>query len=298
MPPDRPELTTFNRALVDFALPPGKTQASKHIRRLHWYVSCRLVIEGGFDPEYILPRPPILVERKGTRSILHHDPEIAKGGERPVFGGLKTKDVDVTVMIPAVGPVLTISLKGISKSFRNLTNRMEEAVGDCTNLHMAYPALVCGFWQLLRANEEDYPDGAGSIKLVDGVYDRDDVSILSGGRPTDKVARYSRALERLSGRNDLRESPSTYEACALTVVQCRGTPAETRVYSAFPRRDAGLDPNEMFKRLYSCYDRRFVYLAAKLEKHTKRETWDPESPLLVDTVQGSREFDEMRPRIG
>ena len=207
-----------------------------------------------------------------TRRILHHDPEIAKGGERPILGGLKTKDVDVTVMIPAVGPVLAISLKGISKSFRNLTNRMEEAVGDCTNLHMAYPALVCGFWQLLRANEEDYPEGAGSIKLVDGAYDRDDVSFLSGGQPTDKVARYSRALERLSGRNDLREPPSTYEACALTVVQCRGTPAETRVYSSFPRRDAGLDANEMFKKLYSCYDRRFVYLASKLEKaHEARD---------------------------
>lgn len=67
---------------MDFAFPVHSVQSSRHIRRLHWYVSCRLVIEGGFDPRNILPRPPILVQRQGNRRILHHAPEAAKQRDR------------------------------------------------------------------------------------------------------------------------------------------------------------------------------------------------------------------------
>ena len=33
-----------------------------------------------------------------------------------------------------------------------MTNRMEETIGECTNLHITYPALVLGYLVLLRAN--------------------------------------------------------------------------------------------------------------------------------------------------
>lgn len=296
MPPDAPELTTFRRALMDFAFPVHSVQSSRHIRRLHWYVSCRLVIEGGFDPRNILPRPPIVVQRKGRRRILHHAPEAAKGGERTILGGLKTKQLDVTVTIPAVGPVLAVSLKGTNNAFRNLTNRMEEAAGDCTNIHMAYPALVYGFWHVLRANEEDYPTEGGNLRLKDGTYDRQDVAILSGGRPLEAVERYSEALKRLSGRTDLREPPSTYEACSLTLVQCRGERDETTIYPEFPPSEAELDFNDFFRKLYASYDRRFIYHAPALKSRTRRENWDSESPLLVDTILESEDFGEMPPR--
>lgn len=77
--------------------------------------------------------------------MLVHDPERAAGGELTVLGGLKTKDVDVVVTKPAIGPCIAVSIKGTLNAFRNLTNRMEEAVGDCTNLHISYPNLVYGF---------------------------------------------------------------------------------------------------------------------------------------------------------
>ena len=75
-------------------------------------------------------------------------------GERTILGGLKTKDVDVVVAKHGIGPVMAVSMKGTLNAFRNLTNRMEEAVGDCTNLHISYPALVYGFLQVMRANRE------------------------------------------------------------------------------------------------------------------------------------------------
>ena len=84
------------------------------------------------------------MNRSGARSKLVHDPGLGGTGERTVYGGLKTKNVDVVVTKEGIGPVLAVSCKGAIGAFRNLTNRMEEAVGDCTNLQIAYPPLVCG----------------------------------------------------------------------------------------------------------------------------------------------------------
>jgi hypothetical protein len=50
------------------------------------------------------------------------------------------------------GLVLAVSCKGVTKAFRNLTNRMEETIGECTNLHITYPAMVIGYFAILRAN--------------------------------------------------------------------------------------------------------------------------------------------------
>lgn len=50
--------TNQSDALAAFAEFMGKTQSASHIKPLHWYVACRLVIEGGFDPDDIVPRPP------------------------------------------------------------------------------------------------------------------------------------------------------------------------------------------------------------------------------------------------
>ena len=44
-----------------------------------------------------------------------------------MLGGLKTKDVDVVVSKPGIGPCVAVSIKGTLNAFRNLTNRMEEA---------------------------------------------------------------------------------------------------------------------------------------------------------------------------
>src|SRR5574340_1812849 len=122
-------------ALSRFASNATGTQGAAHIRPLHWYVACRLVIEGGFDPDDITPRPPLVVQTRGQRRILACDPTTGRGGERTILGGLKTKVVDVVVTRNGIGPVIAVSMKGTVGAFRNLTNRMEEAVGDCTNLH-------------------------------------------------------------------------------------------------------------------------------------------------------------------
>jgi hypothetical protein len=143
-------------AFQAFATHTGKTESAGHIKPLHWYVACRLVLEGGFDPAWITPRPPFKIKQKGKkkerRYRIEHDPNEGQGGEQTILGGLKTKNVDVVVSIPGLGPVLAVSCKGVTKAFRNLTNRMEETIGECTNLHITYPAMVVGYFAILRAN--------------------------------------------------------------------------------------------------------------------------------------------------
>lgn len=296
--PEAPELVDIDTALKRFAFPNNITQSSDHIRRLHWYTACRLVIEGGFDPGRVVPRPPFKVVKRAKRTFLHHDPLEAKAGERTVLGGLKTKQVDVTVSLPGIGPVLAISLKGTHNAFRNLTNRMEEAAGDCTNLHMAYPALVYGFWHVLRANEESDPAPFAHFALGADGYKPADLALMRDGSLAEGVERYAHALDRLSDRDDLRDHPSRYEACGLTLVKVVGGPASCGIHPAFPSPDTVLDFNRLFRRLYTLYDQRFVHQAPSLASRTRRLEWDPESPVLRDTILSGGAFDEMQPRIG
>src|SRR5207244_2557647 len=144
----------LHHALHHFSTYAGQTQSQQHIKPLHWYVACRLVLEGGFYPDEIVPHPPFTVAQRGNHFLVQFDPSKAAGGERTVLGGLKTKDVDVVVTKNGLGPVMAVSCKGAVGAFRNLTNRMEEAVGDCTNLHITYPAMVAGYLFVLRANRQ------------------------------------------------------------------------------------------------------------------------------------------------
>src|SRR5258707_12524299 len=129
-------------AFKQFATHEGKTQRARHIKPLHWYIACRLVLEGGFAPDDITPRPPFTIERKNrkgrARNILHYDPAKAGSGEQVILGGLKTKNADVVLNKYHVDPVLAVSCKGVTKAFRNLTTRMQETIGEATKLPSTY----------------------------------------------------------------------------------------------------------------------------------------------------------------
>ncbi len=86
----------FNRlrALRHFAEFQGRTQSQLHIRPLHEYVTCRLVLEGGFQPTELSPRPPLRVEQADNQNHLYYDPEATTVTEATILGGLKTKNND------------------------------------------------------------------------------------------------------------------------------------------------------------------------------------------------------------
>lgn len=263
------KLMTLRRALRTFVEFQGKTQSQKHIKQLHWHIAERLVIEGGFNPDHITPRPPLRVEtsRKG-RSIRHnlvHDPTVAVEGESTILGGLKTKDVDVVVSIPGIGPCVAISVKGTLSAFRNLTNRMEEAAGDCTNIHIAYPNLIYGFFHVIRGGFE------GKVRKPN------DIAIHSDGRIAEGVVRYHDAMERLAGRQDVRNDVSRYEAVSLAIIDVQDPGV---ILSAFPARNSEILHSKFFETILRHYDLRYTYAAPALRQRTQRFEWASDSDVL------------------
>ena len=258
-----PPALALSNALRSFATE-GKTQASEHILPLHQHYAIRLVLEGGFSPEEITPRPPIRVE-KGNRLVF--DKAAQGSGEQTILGGLKTKQVDVVVTKPSIGPVLAISFKGTSGAFRNLTNRMEEAGGDCTNLHIMYPGLVYGFFHVLRGNAE----GATGLAA-------NDIAVKADGQVIDSILRYQQALLGLTGRRLVRDDLTRYEAVAIAIIEM--APARIgQILENVPRSEAALHPSTFLPSLLSTYDLRYPYFAASVGS-LERKVWHRESPAF------------------
>lgn len=261
------------------------TQPGGLVKFLRWYVVSRLVIEGGFDPDWIRPRPPITVDRHRHGLLLAHDPDAAEPGRRTLPGALKAARPDVTVTIPTIGPVLALSLVGTEdvavKHGRvpEITGGLERIAGACVNVHMIYPALVYGFWHVI-----------GTSRIHDRVPAALPAPVASPGGHGDharrngelaaEIRRYHDALARLSEREDIRDAPSRYEACALTLVE-HGAGGHEGIPSAhYPSPGSLLDYERMFRRLYAVYDHRFVDSTEHFKQTTERKVWHRDSPLL------------------
>jgi len=264
--PALPPFLNLSAALREFVTVAG-TQSQQHIRPIHRCVAIRLVLEGGFRLGEITPRPPLRVEVKGGRNYLHFDPSSENSAEMTVLGGLESKDVDVVVAKEGVGPVVAVSVKGTGNAFRNLTNRMEEAIGDSTNLHIMYPGLVYGFLHFMRANREGTTDLA-----------QNDIAVCKSGEIVPSIRRYHDVLLGLAGRRLVRDEITRYEAVAIGLVEPM-QPEAGKLRADFPPSDSPLNPTRFFDTLYSTYDLRFPYVAASLAT-LRRLEWEADSPAL------------------
>jgi len=248
------------------------TQGQEHIRPFHQYVATRLVVEGGFHPDEITPHPPLRASLKAGKVLLDYDPSVQTTSERTVFGGMKTKQIDVVVSKEGIGPVVAISVKGTLGAYRNLVNRMEEAIGDSTNLHVMYPGLVYGFLHLLRANREA------------GGYNAKDMGIASDGTVCPMIQRYYAALCEMTGRRFVRNDYTRYESVGLAVIE-KDPETAGAVNTDFPSSDSSLRIEPFFSRVYEVYDLRFPFRAESIPG-ALREEWSAESPLFRELSQG------------
>jgi hypothetical protein len=249
----------------------AETQSQGHIRPMHQYIALRLVLEGGFLPDEVTPHPPLASTRKSGRYVVEFAPELETATEKTVLGGLKTKDIDVVVTKPDLGPVLAVSVKGTGGAFRNLTNRMEEAIGDCTNLHIMYPGLVYGFLSMIRANRSS---DAGFAKNDVCLVERDGAEVAV----VDAVQRYHDILSSLSGRRFVRDEQSRYEAVGMLLVESAEGNAGA-VFPAFPPATSPLHFHSFFPTLYVAYDLRYPYMATRMAS-AQRVAWDGHSPAI------------------
>ncbi len=261
-----PRLLSLRAALRDFATVTN-TQSQEHIKPLHRHLAIRLVLEGGFLPDEITPHPPLAAQRSGKKWILHLDSASEDGGEQTVLGGLKTKSVDVVVTKPGIGPVLAISVKGTIGAFRNLTNRMEEAIGDSANIHIMYPGLVYGFLHLLKGND------ARRVALQPN-----DAAISKEGKVVSSLRRYHDVLLGLTGRKFVRDDVSRYEVVGLGLVNPHDDLGALN--SEFPPTDSPLQIRNFTASLLATYDLRFPYVASSVAI-LRRSIWDAASPALV-----------------
>lgn len=271
MAPDESEATSlrFDRlhAFRHFVRFTGRTQSQEHIRPLHEYVTCRLVLEGGFHPSELEPRPPLRVDEARPLPRVVYDPSQMTRSEATVLGGLKTKNVDIVVTKDGIGPVLAVSCKGMTGAVRNLTNRLEETIGECTNIHIGYPTLVFGYLFLMRANRE----GRG-VASTDVVVDR-------SGRPVEGVVRFHQALSAMTGRLGVRNDASRYEAIAMAMIEVSGRHSGELV-TDFPASESPIHFERFFDTLYRRYDERYVVSAPRLARRTRRLEWSVDSPAL------------------
>lgn len=223
----------------------GKSiQSGEHIKPLTQYCAARLVIEGGFPPEWVSPRPPLKSKRlTNARYELSYAPDEADDSEARVLGGIKYKDVDVTVLVPGVGPALAISAKNTGNAFRNLTNRMEEALGECTNIHLMYPGFVFGFLHFIR------------FRRINGA-DKPDASFTREGQPLPAIMRFHEVLVSLTGRRLITDPVMRYEAVGLVIYSCDNT---NSLWGQFPPVNSEVHFSRFFDTLYKFYDLRFAY---------------------------------------
>jgi hypothetical protein len=219
----------------------------------------------------MVPRPPFRVDRRADSWLLEHSPDLAGKGEQTVLGGLKTKNVDVVVTKAGIGPVLAVSIKGTLNAFRNLTNRMEEAAGDCANLHLFYPGLVYGFLHVLRGTKAG-PDAAPN-----------DVALDESDTMVEAIARYHEVLRRLNERSGIRNEVSKYEVVSLCVASADPRTVGASVPTA-PPATSPLNFERFFDRLYQAYDLRYVVAAPGLQGSTRRVVWEPTSSALRTTT--------------
>ena len=154
---------------------------------------------------------------------------------------------------------------------RNLTNRLEETIGECTNIHIGYPTLVFGYLFLIRANRE----GRGVAST--------DVVIERTGHPVEGVVRFHQALSAMTGRLGVRNDASRYEAIAMAMIEasarCGG-----ELIEEFPDSDSPIHFERFFDTLYRRYDERYVVSAPQLARRTRRLEWSVDSPALDATV--------------
>lgn len=279
-------------ALRHFATYGGRTQSQQHIKPLHWYVACRLVLQGGFHPDEIKPRPPFRVVTKRRRHLLEFDETCATGVEATILGGLKTKSVDIVVSKEGLGPVVAVSCKGMTGAVRNLTNRMEETVGECTNLHITYPALVLGYLFVVRANRTRVADDevGGAVQERMRRKESNDVAIADSGRPVESIVRFHAALCALTERQGIRDDVSRYEAVSMGLINV-DTGLVGQLLPDFPPPESPLFFERFFDSIYLRYDERYVYSAPDLSSRTRRIEWSSDSPALVSSVASSMDYE-------
>jgi hypothetical protein len=230
----------------------------------------RFVIEGGFDPASIMPRPPLAGAFRDGKWWLSFESSRVDEKEQVVLGALKSKRIDLVVAKAGIGPVMAVSVKGTSRAFRNLVNRTEEAIGDCANIHIMYPGLVYGFVHFLKVTDP----GDKGLKP-------NDISLDETRDAVPAIKSYAKVLEGLTARRLVRNDYARYEAVGLALLHVGGPKTQQSSLQTFPKPGSPLSLNALVNTLYQVYDLRYPYTYTDPSlRGLARIEWDPQSSAI------------------
>lgn len=119
--------------------------------------------------------------------------------EAPIYGSYKKKDVDIAVIDPYNGPLLTVGVRSqMSSVGKNVLTYYQDIIGECISLQERFPMTVMGYVYL-------HP-----LKYID-----------NKGEKTTDVARYSRLYSSIASRDDrlYKHQLGSYDHFAYAVVE-------------------------------------------------------------------------------
>lgn len=97
--------------------------------------------------------------------------------EAGVFGSYKKKDVDVAVIHPINGPLMTIGVRSQMGSVgKNVLTYYQDIIGECISLQERFPMTTMGYVYLhpLVAQHGEEPNHARFARLYSSIAERDD----------------------------------------------------------------------------------------------------------------------------
>lgn len=119
--------------------------------------------------------------------------------EAPIFGSYKQKDVDVAVVDPHNGPLITVGVRSQMSSIgKNILTYYQDIIGECISLQERFPMMTMGYVYLHPLR---YPGKNGEAVETD-------------------VARYSKLYASISDRDDklYKHQVGSYDQFAYAVV--------------------------------------------------------------------------------
>lgn len=162
--------------------------------------------------------------------------------EAPIFGSYKQKDVDIAVVDPHNGPLITVGVRSqMSSVGKNVLTYYQDIIGECISLQERFPMMTMGYVYLHPLH---YPGNNGETVETD-------------------VARYSKLYASISGRDDrqYKNQVGSYDHFAYAVVDFDQTVPQLRddlVRNAV--RDVDLSMETFSDRMVDTFITRNIWL--------------------------------------
>ena len=97
--------------------------------------------------------------------------------EAPIFGSYKKKDVDIGVIHPYNGPLLTVGVRSQMGSVgKNALTYYQDIIGECISLQERFPMMTMGYVYLhpMMTDSGEVPNHSRYSRLYAAIANRDD----------------------------------------------------------------------------------------------------------------------------